>query len=133
MSKLRVFRLGNSLLLGLICFLTASVFFLSNGAQAQDPYGTDCAGSWGYAYGGCQQGGGTLTSHDTGGYDCSTSPTGLCCTYRVEKIVCSNDPTLTGYYYGLWKAGAAGICPKSSSAPSQCIYYEPVGGGGTDV
>lgn len=110
MPKLRVFRLGNSLLLGLICLLSGGVFFLADGAHG-DSFGTDCPPNWEDRTGFCFGGSGY---RDTGMTSCATSPSGLCCTYEGYKIVCSLDDTIViGSAYKLKQAGTLGVCDKN--------------------
>ena len=104
MFKLHDFRLGNSLLLGLIGLLSGSVFFLSNGAHG-DSFGTDCPPNWQNTSGFCF---GDEILVDTHGTNCATSPSGLCCNYEVYKVECSLDQLLMGYAYQLNGAGQSG-------------------------
>ncbi len=116
MLKIHVFRLGNSLLLGLIVLMGA-VFFQSNGAQAQDKYGTNCPPDWSYISGFCFGG---ETYLDTGMTSCASDYSGrMCCTYEGFKVVCAIDPSTTvGSAYQLKYAGQAGYC---NSNNSQCV------------
>lgn len=110
MSKLHVFRLGNSLLLGLIVFLTGSVFFLSNGARG-DSFGTDCPPDWDNITGFCFT---DKVLLDTGQTSCATSPSGLCCTYEGYKVACSGDTSVViGSAYRLKQAGTLGVCDRN--------------------
>ncbi len=99
MFKSRVFRLGNTLLLGLITLMGA-VFFQSRSAQATDRFGTDCPPDWSYVSGYCF-GGETLL--DTGMTSCASDYSGrMCCTYEGYKVVCSIDhSTVVGSAYSL--------------------------------
>ncbi len=117
MFTLPVFRLGNSLLLGLIGLLTGSVFFLSHSAHG-DSYGTDCPPNWSYISGFCF---GDDVYEDTGQTSCATSPSGLCCTYEGFKIVCSLDGSVVGTAYSLNKAGQDGYYYKCSA--TGCMRY----------
>ena len=122
MSKLRVFRLGNSLLLGLIVLLAGSVFFLSNGAHG-DSFGTDCPPDYENITGYCFTDKELLDTHQT---SCATSPSGLCCTYEGYKVVCSGDTSIVvGYAYKLNQAGASGTC-----GPNTRCNYAPPGADG---
>lgn len=103
MFKFRAFRLGNSILLGLIALLTGAVFFQSSGAQG-DSFGTDCRQSWENISGFCFE---DTVKQDTHGTNCATSPSFLCCTYEVSKVVCPPD-TIEGYAYDLTKGGESG-------------------------
>ncbi len=103
MFKFRAFRLGNSLLLGLIGLLTGSVFFLSHAAHG-DSFGTDCPPNWENVSGFCFV---DDEYRDTGQTSCATSPSFLCCTYEGFKVVCPPD-TNEGYAYDLTQAGESG-------------------------
>jgi hypothetical protein len=107
MFKLRAFRLGNSFLLGLISLLTGCTFFMSHSAGADDK-GTDCPPNWTNLSGLCYNG--TITTENTGGFSCATSPTGRCCTYQAWKVYCNTNGTksLNGYTYILDRAGESG-------------------------
>lgn len=117
MSKSRILRLGNSLLLGLIVLMGA-VFFQSHGAQAQDPFGTDCQPQYINLNGSCN---GSPAQYDTGKTSCATSPTNRCCTYEVFRVVCADGKSL-GYIYRLKKAGLDGHF-YTCSPTAGCIQF----------
>ena len=104
MLKHYAFRLGNTFLLGLISLLSGSLFFLSDGAHG-DSFGTDCPPNWENTSGFCFV---DEEYKDTGGTNCATSISGLCCSYEVFKVKCPLNDALMGYAYHLTKAGEVG-------------------------
>lgn len=115
MSKPSLFRLGNSLLLGLIALMGA-VFFQSTSAHG-DAFGTSCPPNWARTNGMCNA---NIYFADTNSSTCASDYSGRqCCTYEGFKVQCMTFPMYDmGYAYKLKHAGQDGSCP---SGGGQCV------------